>query len=145
MSSQLCKGELNSNLKATERLPGILAIAQPTASPVYLASPLLRVSAMANLRSSEVKEVLILKAGETTQQLRWAHVANRGEERKAHWHMQVLHKAVKRRCREIDKEMAVLGKFLEKVKTSTGHLTHTCQRGWSDGSLPEEESQKERC
>lgn len=144
MSSQPCKGELNSNLKATERLPGSLASAQPSASPVYLASPLFQLSAMANPRSSNVKEVLILK-GEDSAQLRWAHMANRGVERKAHWHMQVLHKAVKRRCREIDKEMAVLGKFLEKVTMSTGHLTHICQCGWSDGRLLEEESQKESC
>lgn len=144
VSSQPCKGELNSNLKATESLPGILTSAQPSASPVYLASPLFQVSAMANPRSSNVKEVLILK-GEDTARLRWAHMANRGEEKKAHWHMQVLHKAVKRRCRDIDKEMAVLGKFLEKVKTSTGHLTRICQHKWSDGSLPEEESQKESC
>lgn len=139
MSSQPCKGELNSNLKALERLTDILASAQPA----YLGSPLARVSAMADLGFSKVKNGLILKV-EDTAQLRWAHVANRGEERKAHRHVQVLHKAVKLRCQEVDKEMAILGKFLEKVKRTTGHLTRSHQHGWCDGSLPEKEAPKKR-
>lgn len=143
VSSQPCKGELNSNLKAMERLTDILASAQPRTSPAYLGSPLARISAMADLGFSKMKNVLILKV-EDTAQLRWAHVANRGEERKAHWHVQVLHKAVKLRCQEIDKEMANLGKFLEKVKRSTGHLTLSHQHGWCARSLSEKEPQKKR-
>lgn len=57
---------------------------------------------MADLRFSEVKNVLNLKA-EDTAQLWWTCVANYGEERKAHQHMQVLCKAVKLRCQEVDK------------------------------------------
>ena len=59
---------------------------------------------MADLRFSKVKNVLILKA-EDTAQGRWTHVASCGEERKAHQHTQVLCKAVKLRCQEVDKEM----------------------------------------
>lgn len=59
-------------------------------------------------------------------------------------HMQLLHKAIEHRCQEIDKEMDTLGKFLEKVKTSTGHLTQSCQHEWSDRSLPKEQSQRKR-
>lgn len=144
MSSQHCKGELNSDPKATESFPDILASEQPGASPAYLGSPLSRVLAVADLRFSKVKGVLILKA-EDAAQMRWAQVVTHEEERKAQQHEQVLHKAVKLRCREIDKETAILGKFLEKVKTSTGRLTQSCKHGWNDGSLPEEQSHRKRC
>lgn len=143
VSSQPCKEESNSNLKAVERLTDILASAQPGIWTAYLGSPWARVSAMADLGFSKMKKVLILKV-EDTAQLRWAHVANRGEERKAHRHVQVLHKAVKLRCQEIDKEMAILGKFLEKVKRSTGHLTQSHQHGWCDGNLPEKAPLRKR-
>lgn len=141
VSSQPYKNELNSNLKTTERLPDILAIEQP-GTPSALWSPLSRVWAMAHTRFSKVKDVLILKA-EYTVQLRWAHMVSCREE-KAHQHMQLLHKAIEHRCQEIDKEMDTLGKFLEKVKTSTGHLTQSCQHEWSDRSLPKEQSQRKR-
>jgi hypothetical protein len=75
---------------------------------------------MDELRVGKVKKGSILKAKDTPS-LRWAHVANCGEERKAQKHIQRLYKAFKLRCQEIDKEMASLGKFLEKVKTSSGN------------------------
>lgn len=99
------------------------------------------VCAMADMRFSKGKEVLILKAKDTVQ-LKRAHVVNCREEKKAHQYMQVLHKAIKFRCQEI-KEMVNMGKFWEKLKRSTGHLTQSCQRRWSDGSLPEEEWQRD--
>lgn len=133
VSSQPYKNELNSNLKTTERLPDILAIEQP-GTPSALWPPLSRVWAMTHSRFSKVKEVLILKA-EYTVQLRWAHMVSCSEE-KAHQHMQLLHKAIEHRCQEINKEMDTLGRFLEKVKTSTGHLSQSCHHEWSDRSLP---------
>ena len=92
---------------------------------------------MADMRFSKGKEVLILKAKDTVQ-LKRAPVFSCREEKKAHQYMQVLHKAIKLRCQEI-KQMANMGKFLEKLKRSTGHLTQSCQCRWSDWSLPEEE------
>ena len=92
---------------------------------------------MTHLKFSEVKAALILKA-EDRAQLRDTRVAGCGKDRKAHQHLHVPHTAVKCRCQEIDKDMAILVKFLKKVKMSNGHLTQRYQHGWSDGSLPEE-------
>ena len=99
---------------------------------------------MTHLRFSKVKEALILKV-EDTAQLRGVCVANHGQEREANQHMDVLHKAIKLRCQEVDKDMAILAKFLEKVQMSTGHLTESCQHGWSHRNLPEEQFQRKRC
>ena len=93
------------------------------------------------MRFSKGKEVLILKAKDTVQ-LKRAHVVNCREEKKAHQYMQVPHKAIKLSCQEI-KQIANMDKFWEKLTTSTGHLTQSCQRRWSDGSLPEEEWQRD--
>lgn len=101
------------------------------------------VYATADMRFSKVKKVLILKVKDTVQ-LKRAHVVNCREEKKAHQYMQVLHKAIKLRCQGI-KQMANIGKFLEKLKTSTGHLTQSCQRRWSDGSLPEGQCREIDC
>lgn len=91
---------------------------------------------MADLRFGKVKKVLILKAEDTedTAQLRQAHVASRGEERKA-TSMCRYPQAVTLRCPEVDKEMAILSKFLEEGRGPL--VTGLSQHGWSDGRTQE--------
>lgn len=72
------------------------------------------------------------------------HMHPCGKERKAHQHLRVPNMTVKLRCLEIDKDMAILIKLLEKVKTSAGHLTQRCQHRWSDRNLHEEWLQRKR-
>ena len=77
---------------------------------------------------------MILKV-EDNAQLKWAHMVHCGKERKAHQHIQTLQKPIRNSYQEIDKERALLGKILEKVKISTDNLTQSYQHGWSDGNL----------
>lgn len=118
---------VNSNLKATEWLPKSLAREHPWASPTSLGSVSLARAVTHLSESPEVQRSegrLDLKA-EGRAQLRDAHAASCGEERKAHQHLRVPHMAIKCRCQGIDKDMAILVKLLDEVKMSTGHLTQT--------------------
>lgn len=67
-------------------------------------------------------QLIPIKKVEDTVSLRWARVANRGEEKRAAHEIKIIQRATALNCCDVEREKKALERVLEKVKTSTGYL-----------------------
>lgn len=74
------------------------------------------------MNKQKVKKMSLNKV-EDTLALQWARVANRGEEKRKTEKIKIIQRAAALSCSNVDREKAALKKYLEKVKTSTRHLS----------------------